>query len=531
MRDTITGTPKMTPIRMQTACLRTFNSLIVLLATLALTGCGGGSGAPNNQFAPLTLSPNNLVIVSGVTSALTVTGGTAPYTAVSNNPGVLPVTGQPITGNTIALTATTITASTNVTITATDAQGKTVSATVTVQPAPQPPSLAVAPATLVAYSGFPATLIISGGTPPYTAASSNQAILPVPHSVAGNTIVLMPANVLAETSITITVQDAANQAVDATVKVSPAPLLNSLTITPNSADCGKNAICSGQTGSAQVTVSGPAGGGIAGRPVRYDVVSGPFGILTPTGLAVTTLTTTSDATGNATVIIKADASAPTQYAQLRATDVTSGQQLTGTFLVQQFIDGTKILSIVPASATITGAYKGVCSTGMLVDYFIYGGTPPYRVTSSFPTAVTILNSPVTVSGGYFEAVTNGTCVDPLTFSIVDATGRQTTATLINKEGTNDAPTPVSAVAIAPSTVTRSGAGSCDNETFPFVLTGGTPPYSVASAGAAALPNPVTSSPGNVAVSGLLYASGVHTVLVGDSSKPQKTATATITCNP
>ena len=523
----------MMPNRMQAACLRTFAGLFVLLTTLVLTACGGGSGAPNNPYAPLTLSPSNLVVVSGIGSALTVTGGTAPYTAASSNPAVLPVAGQsqPITNNTIVLTPNAVTTATTVTITATDAQGTTVATTVTVQPAPTPPALVVAPATLVAYSGFPSALAISGGTYPYTAVSSNQSVLPVQYAVAGNAIVVTPSNVLVDTPITITVRDAAGQSANANVTVSAAPLLNSLTITPNAADCGQNAICSGQTGSAQVTVRGPAGGGSPGRQVRYDVVSGPFTILTSAGTGVTTLTTTSDAAGNATVIIKAEVSAPTQYAQLRATDLASGQQLTGTFLIQQVTDGSKVLSVVPNSATITGAYKGLCSTGMLIDYSIYGGTPPYRITPSFPTAVTILNNPVTVSGGYFEAVTNGSCVDPLTFSIVDATGRQTTATLTNKEGTQDAPTPVSAVAITPAAIARSGAGSCTGETFSFVLTGGTPPFSVASAGAVAQPNPVTTSPGNVSISGLLYASGVHTVTVGDSSKPQKTATATITCNP
>jgi hypothetical protein len=46
---------------------------------------------------------------------------------------------------------------------------------------------------------------------------------------------------------------------------------------------------------------------------------------------------------------------------------------------------------------------------------------------------------VNTNGGFFEAITNGACVDPLTFSIVDATGRQTTALLHNVEGTEDAP--------------------------------------------------------------------------------------------
>lgn len=515
----------MMPNRMQTTCLRSFAGLIALAATLLLTACGGGSGAPNNPYAPLTLSPNNLVVVSGVTSSLTVTGGTAPYTVASSNPGVLPVTSQAISGNAIALTATGVTASTSVTITVTDAQSKTASATVTVQAG----SLAITPDTLVAYSGFPATLLVSGGTAPYTATSSNPGILPVQQAVAGNAVVLMPANVAADTAVTITVQDAVSQLKTATVTVSAAPLLNSLTITPNFDDCGKNAICSGQTGSAQVTVKGPAGGGIAGRQVRYDVVAGPFAIITPAGLAVTTLTTTSDAAGNAAVILKANVAAPTQYAQLRATDLTSGQQLTGTFLIQQVTDGSKVLSVVPATATITGAYKGMCSSGFEVDYFIYGGTPPYRVTSTFPTGVTIIGSTVMSNGGYFGAITNGTCVNPLTFSILDATGRQTTASLINQEGTADVPviTPPNLV-VVPGDITAA----CTNAIFSYAVSGGTPPYAV-SASPRSGASPILSNSGVVSTNGGILTVGNVTQSITlsfvDSSSPRKTLSTKLTC--
>ena len=99
----------------------------------------------------------------------------------------------------------------------------------------------------------------------------------------------------------------------------------------------------------------------------------------------------------ASVILKANVNAPTQFAQLRVTDLTSGQQLTGNFLIQQVTDGSKILTVVPERApTITAAFKGECSTGFPTDYYIYGGTPPYRVTSTFPAAVTLLNSTVNV---------------------------------------------------------------------------------------------------------------------------------------
>ena len=129
-------------------------------------------------------------------------------------------------------------------------------------------ALTVLPAPVVAYSGVPTTLTISGGTGPYKAFSSNSAVLPVTQTVPSTTVVLLANNVDADTDVTITIQETGTVTpngaqVPVTVTVRAAPLVNSLTITPNLADCGTGAICSGQNGTASVTVLGPQGGTIA----------------------------------------------------------------------------------------------------------------------------------------------------------------------------------------------------------------------------------------------------------------------------
>ena len=393
-----------------------------------------------------------------------------------------------------------------------------------------PGPLTVLPGAAVAYSGMPIALTVSGGTPPYRAFSSNPALVPVAQAVAGSTIVLVPGPVANanDVEVTITVQDnpitggsvPANTAAALTVRA--APLVNSLTITPNLPDCGTTAICSGQSGTATVTVLGPQGGPLAGRLVRFDVIGTTYAIVSG-AVTVATLTVASDANGLASVIIKANVNTPTQFAQLRVTDLTSGQQLTGNFLIQQLTDGSKILTVIPAKATITGPSTTACSTGFITEYFIYGGTPPYRVTSTFPTAVTLVNPIVNASGGSFQAITNGTCVDPLTFSIVDATGVQTSlATLSNILGTTAA-TPAPALALVPGSVAATG---CLGKTFAFIASGGTPPY-----GAIVTPTfPVAVAASTVTVSGLPAGAGSYTVTVFDAGAPQKTATATITCS-
>src|SRR5690242_3824344 len=157
---------------------RTACSLRLILATLGLAllgllgGCGGGSGAPNNPFAPGPVAPGPLSIL---------------------------------------------------------------------------------PAAPTVYSNTPTTLTITGGVPPYFVVSSNTAVLPLGASVTNGTIVLLPANVLATTAVVITAQDSAGAKANATVTVQPAPIFNTMTITPASTACGQNAICSGQTGTASVT--------------------------------------------------------------------------------------------------------------------------------------------------------------------------------------------------------------------------------------------------------------------------------------
>jgi len=415
-------------------------------------------------------------------------------------------------------------------------------------PTPGTPALQLAPPALTAYSGVPVTITITSGVSPFTAFTNNAAALPVTQNVAGNTIVLLPNNVSADTVVTLTVKDSAGQTTTAAVTVKASPLFNSFTFTPSGADCGAN-LCSGQSGSATVAATAPGGAPLVNRPIRFDVVFGPIGIGTsnPATPLVQTLTVVTDATGKATAVIRALANATTQPAQIRATDVTSGQEQIANFTVQNSTTGTgSPLTVVPATATITGATSVACSTGFVIDYYIYGGNPPYTVSSTFPGSVTLVNSTVGSSGGFFEAITNGSCVDPLTFTIVDSAGKQTTATLINKPGTGT-PAAATPIVLTPPTVADF---SCSGKTYSFILTGGTPPYNVSFATSPPL-LPTTPPPGTLLPAQVVAANGgtlsvtfpagsipgfppspvVTSMVIVDSGTPQQTLnTGKITCN-
>ncbi len=309
-------------------------------------------------------------------------------------------------------------------------------------PPPAPGPLFILPAAATVYSNTPTTLTITGGAAPFFIVSSNTAVLPVAQNSINGDVVLLPGNVTADTVVLITAQDAIGQRASSTVTVKAAPIFNTLVIKPSSAACGANTICSGQTGTATVTVTGPGGVGIPNRQVQFEVVDGDFAIQSnnPATPLVSTLTVVSDGVGVATVVIQANVGVATQPAFIRATELISGNHVTGQFTIVQTNNGSAVLSVVPPTATITGAFVNECLGGFAVDYFIFGGTPPYHVSNTFPTTVTLVNTTVCVSGGSFRAITTTACVNPAIFSIVDASGLQTTATLINLPGTAT-PTP------------------------------------------------------------------------------------------
>ena len=410
--------------------------------------------------------------------------------------------------------------------------------------------MTVVPAEATAYAGTPLVLSISGGLPPYTAFSGNPAALPVPQNVIGSTISVNANPVDQAQTATVTIRDSGGQTAIAEVTVRPSTLLPaSITITPNGAPCPGGEVCSGQTSVAVVRVTGVGNAPIPGRSVRFDVVQGAFSIATtnPGSPFAATQTVISDANGEARVILAVAPNTPTQIGLLRATDLTTGAQVTSQFVIQQVTDGDGVLSVAPnTTTTITGPALNVCSSGVRVSHYIFGGTPPYRVVMNFPDAATLVGSPVPVNGGGFEIITNGSCFTGLTFAITDATGRTLTTGLptINNTPGTQAPTPTP----TPLQVSAPGAGSqsapivCDGgTTVPIVITGRAP-FSAGVTGPAGVtnpvlaPNPVATSPGtlNVSFSGTGTPNTIpgiqaFNVTVGDASTPQQLATVQIFC--
>jgi hypothetical protein len=293
-------------------------------------------------------------------------------------------------------------------------------------------------------------------------------VLPVARNVIGDQILLAPSNVDVDTIVTITVVDSAGVSVTATITVKPAPLLNTLTITPTPASpgvgCG-SAVCAGQTASVTVRVRNVAGAGIQGRAVRFENVQGNYQFLTngpglPETLA-NSITVTTGQDGLAVVRLKADVNAPTQVALIRATELTSGNVLNSSFVIAQFTDGTGTLTAIPTTWTVTGPDVGNCAANTPVTYYIFGGTPPYRIQSTQPGFANIVPTLVQTNGGGFTAILTGDLCSPapgVSITITDATGRTIAVQLINAKGTGNPPTNFNQIQFVPSNVPMLACG-------------------------------------------------------------------------
>ncbi len=181
--------------------------------------------------------------------------------------------------------------------------------------------------------------------------------------------------------------------------------------------------------------------------------------------------------------ITANVGAATQVATIQTTDVTSGLSRRYNFNIVQQVSGVGILSTLPSSdITFTGAKgppggDGFCPVGS-VDYYIFGGTPPYNVVSPLPAVASVTPSNVGTNGGRFTAQVNG--CGKVAFIVTDATGRAIETSSLNAvqgaKGDAVITTPPASLTVTPSgtltiacgtskSVTVSGSGTFSTAIF------------------------------------------------------------------
>ena len=338
--------------------------------------------------------------------------------------------------------------------------------------------------TATLYSGLPTTFTITGGNGTYIVSSSNQAIVQVSGPLAGNTLTVIPNPVLADTTLTLTARDTGTTS-PATVSlvVRPGTVSNTITVTPGSSACSP-AVCSG--GDAVVTATIAQGGiPLPARGVRFSVVSGDIRFITsPAGLPETTalsVDTTTDETGAARARMRANDTAANQTAIIQITDLGSGAYQRSTVLVARTTATQSAYFTVPESVTFTGPNNQTCASGISSEVFVFGGTPPYTISNSAPSAFTTNTNVVGFSGGSFRVTPTGICADNVAIGVTDAAARTITVTLTNKVGSAAVPAPP-AFTVAPTSVTLN---SCTATASVFAA-GGQGTYSAASSNSVVL---------------------------------------------
>jgi hypothetical protein len=340
-----------------------------------------------------------------------------------------------------------------------------------------PARITLEPATAILYSGMPTTFTVSGGTGTYSITSTNQAVVQVPTFLNGRTFTVVPANVLADTAVTVSVRDSGTAPLaTATLTVRPGTVANDIVVTPTASqggDCSP-AVCSG--GDAIVTATVSQGGSpLPARGVRLDVVSGDFRFITSApGQAeqlATSTTVITDQAGNVHARIRVLPGAQNQTAIVQVTDLGTQAFRRATFLIAQATGSSPGFFTVPDEITFSGPNNLSCAFGTRADVLVFGGTPPYTIGNG-GTAFSVSQNVVSQSGGGFYIVANGLCAANVPIVVVDAAGRTSVVSVTNVLGTQSIPD----LLVSPTTVTLSECSA----TATVTVAGGTGVFTVSN---------------------------------------------------
>ena len=324
---------------------------LVALLAMVLTACGGGGGSAGNPggIAPVapvvpvalplfTTAPASLTTSVGAAQEFSITGGSSPYSVVSDDAAVVTagVNGSKLTIGGIASGVAIVLIR--------DAVGAAVSVNVTVRGAALRELFTTAASNVVVSVGLASaqTYNVGGGTAPYTATSSNASVaaavltgnnLTVIGLVAGSANILIRDSVGASTTVAVTVQPVSNLALFTTAPASVTVIAGAAPIFAVGGGTGPYTATSSNANVATVSLSGG------------------------------TLTITSTTAGSANIVIRDSAGASTAVA-----------------VTVQPLSNLALFTTAPASVTVIA--------GAAPTYSVGGGTGPYTATSSSTSVAT-----------------------------------------------------------------------------------------------------------------------------------------------
>jgi len=326
-------------------------------------------------------------------------------------------------------------------------------------------TLGISPNTGTIFAGVPFTFQISGGRKPYSLASDQPGVLPLPSQIDSNSFDVVAANPgvidaglqptdLPVRTVNITVRSGDGQVTTAAMKVAQnfltgygvvfSPITCPIATTQTSVQA-----CAG--GQSAIDFSAVFNGNLFGnRTFQLDVVKGPFQFIFPPGGNGGSVNVTSDHTGRVHAIIQATAGVATQLAVLRVTDVASHVNTDFVFTITGTSNGGA-LTVIPSTITFTGNLTTDCGTGQS-SFFVFDGSPPFTALSSSP-AISV-NSTSSTNPGVFT-VSVGLTAPPCptgTIVVTDSGGARATVDVKSVAGSGTPPKPAT-FAVAPTAVT------------------------------------------------------------------------------
>lgn len=337
-----------------TAQVRIIDSAGTALLVTVTTGAGA------TPF--FTTAPGAVSVGVGATAAFRVGGGSPAYTAASSNAAVARVQ---LLGNDLVVTGVT---NGLASITVADAVGATETIAVTVGSGTGGTAFyTTAPDSVIIAAATNATFLLGGGTPAYTASSSNTSVARV--TLGGGTLFITGMSV---GSATIVVGDAAGARKEISVTIPDARAL--YTTAPQS-----------------LTITSPSAHNFAigGGVTPYSAASSNTGVVNA-NVSGTVLTISGTGTGSAQVVIT-DAAGSTLTIAVTVAPTTA-----------------PALTVSPASAT--------GNVGDTLTFQVGGGQGSFSATSNNPSIAT-----VSTAGTTFSAVLLN--VGTTSVTVVDALGQ------------------------------------------------------------------------------------------------------------
>lgn len=210
--------------------MRFLSYLFTFLIAVLLAACGGGGGSPGLGLGPAStfsvVAPADVTLRVGAIQNYTISGGVKPYSVFSSDPAI--AVGWLISDEVLAVG--TVQAGKAI-VTAQDAKGSFFRINVTAGSSTAffttaPGSLKIAPGEMTA-----TTYRMGGGTPPYTAVSSNPSFVSAVANGNDLTIKALRLDVAGDTAVTITLLDSSSPKQVLTTSVTVGAL--KLAVTPN----------------------------------------------------------------------------------------------------------------------------------------------------------------------------------------------------------------------------------------------------------------------------------------------------------